>query len=219
MSSNPKFPLAVYGAGGLGREIASLINRINAQDPKWEVIGFFDDGKEKENKISHFGRCLGGINELNNWKSQLDVVLAFGNPKTLDFIYHKITNPLISFPNIIDPSFVCTDLDTFTIGQGNIIQIGTYLTTNVTIGDFNLLNGSVAVGHDTKIGDFNVFMPGCKISGESTIGNRNLFGAQSFVLQQTDIGEDVTISPLSALLTKPKNNSLYIGNPARRIKL
>ncbi|MDR1459358.1 MAG: serine acetyltransferase, partial [Bacteroidales bacterium] len=39
--------IAIYGAGGLGREIACLIRHINENEPTWNLIGFFDDGKAK----------------------------------------------------------------------------------------------------------------------------------------------------------------------------
>ena len=37
-------PLIVVGAGGFGREVASLICDINAIHPEWEFMGFLDDG-------------------------------------------------------------------------------------------------------------------------------------------------------------------------------
>ena len=38
--------IAIYGAGGMGRETACLIERINKASPKtiWNLIGFYDDG-------------------------------------------------------------------------------------------------------------------------------------------------------------------------------
>lgn len=38
--------IAIYGAGGFGREVACLIERINKarETPIWNFIGFFDDG-------------------------------------------------------------------------------------------------------------------------------------------------------------------------------
>ena len=35
--------IAIYGAGGFGKEVACLINRINANGGDWQLIGFFDD--------------------------------------------------------------------------------------------------------------------------------------------------------------------------------
>lgn len=74
------------------------------------------------------------------------------------------------------------------------------------------------MGHDVSMGDFNVLMPGARISGEVSIGDYNLIGADSFVKQQIRIGRHVTLSPLSALLTKPKDGNVYIGNFAKLFK-
>ena len=36
--------IAIYGAGGYGREIACLINnKINSEVKEWNLVGFFDD--------------------------------------------------------------------------------------------------------------------------------------------------------------------------------
>lgn len=211
--------IAIYGAGGFGREVASMIDLINRTQPNtWNLIGFFDDGEPKEKQVSHFGRILGNYEDLNAWPTDLRVVLCIGSPKTLKIVRGKITNPKVIFPNLIHPNFVITDAATFNIGEGNIIKANCSVTCDVTIGNFNVLNGFINIGHDVNVGDFNVFMPGCRISGEVTVKTLNLIGADSFIKQQLKIGEGVTLSPLSALLTKPKDNCLYIGNPAKKIE-
>lgn len=40
--------IAIYGAGGFGKEVACLLNRINEVNHQWNLIGFFDDIKRKE---------------------------------------------------------------------------------------------------------------------------------------------------------------------------
>lgn len=210
--------IAIYGAGGLGREVASVLEFLFPEDEPRRLVGFFDDGKQRGSAVAHFGTILGGINELNAWPKPLEIALCFGNGGTTQAVYDKIHNPNISFPNLISDTFKASDKETFKIGIGNIIHGGCGVTTNVTIGDFNLLNGSVVFGHDVHVGSFNTFMPGCRISGEVIIGNCCLFGTMSFVKQCLKIGNNVRLSPLSPLLTNPKDNSLYIGNPAKRFK-
>jgi hypothetical protein len=39
-------PIAIYGAGGFGLEVAMLIEQIKAVRPQWDITGFFDDGME-----------------------------------------------------------------------------------------------------------------------------------------------------------------------------
>lgn len=210
--------IAIYGGGGLGREVACLINLINSKTPIWNLIGFFDDGKYKGTEIDRYGRILGGIDEVNSWPEHLNIVLCMGSPKTMETVHRAITNQLITFPNIICPDFFISDKESFQIGMGNIIQGDCAVTTSVNIGNFNILNGGVIIGHDTAIGDYNVFMPGCRISGEVSIGFRNLFGSMSFVKQCLKIGNDITLSPLSPLLNRPKDGFTYIGNPAKIFK-
>lgn len=210
--------IAIYGAGGFGREVACMLNKINSNIPTWNIVGFFDDGKIKGERISHLGSVIGGLRELNEWDRPISVALCFGNPNTVKLIREKLTNPYIIFPNLIDPDFSIADKDTFSIGVGNIIKAHCSVTVDVSIGNFNMLNGYVSIGHDVKIGDYNTLMPGTRISGEVKIGNKNLLGADCFVKQQIKIGDNVTISPLSALLTKPKNGGTYIGNPAKIFK-
>lgn len=208
--------LAIYGAGGFGKEVFCLIQRINAQNPQWNVIGFFDDGKDKNTLISHFGKVIGGMEELNKWDSELSIVIAIGNPSTLKKIREKITNDRISFPNLIDPSVFFADHYSFKIGEGNIILRNCTFSCDVSVGDFNVMNGAVSLGHDVRLGSFNGIMPGTRISGGVNIGNENFFGVGSIVLQQIKIGNHVKVGAGAVIMTKPKDNNLYIGNPAKK---
>lgn len=205
--------IAIFGAGGFGKEVACLIrNKL----PQWKIIGFFDDGKLKGEQVLSFGPIYGGIQELNDWPTDLAIVIAIGNPKTVKILVNKITNPKICFPNIIHPNFEQLDPNTFTIGKGNIITSDCRVSCDVSVGDFNIFNGGVIVGHDAKIGSYNSFMPAVRISGEVNMGDCNFFGVASIVLQQVKIGDEVKLGAGSVLITKPKNGQLYMGNPAKK---
>ncbi len=211
--------IAIYGAGGFGKEIACMINRLNEIEPTWNLIGFFDDNEAlRGQSISHFALCLGGIEELNGYSQELAVVMAIGNPFVAKTIVEKIINPYIYFPNLISPSFVCADKDTFSMGKGNVIIGRSAATFNVTLGDFNVFNGEVVLGHDVRVGSFNFFMPTVRVSGEVKIGDCNFFGIGSIIIQQIKIGNNTRIAAGAVLMTKPKDGGLYIGNPAKLFK-
>lgn len=210
--------IAIYGAGGFGRELACLINLVNKKIPTWNIIGFFDDGVEKGSFVSHHGNVLGGMNELNAWEKDLDIAIAIGSPSSMRYVRERIVNKQVSFPNIIHPDFEIVDPETFKIGEGNIIQQRCISSCNVTIGNFNVLNGLIGLGHDDCIGDYNILMPSLHISGEVTIGNGNLIGAGTIIIQQIKIGDGVRIGAGSVLMTKPKDGCTYIGNPAKLFK-
>ena len=212
--------IAIYGAGGFGREVACLIHMINDSSPekRWNFIGFFDD-KQPVGTQNEYGTVLGGLEVLNEYKQVLDIAIAIGNPETVCKIVNRITNPNISFPNIIAPNTIFLDRNNVALGRGNIICSSCLLSCNVTIGDFNIFNGYIPVGHDTTIGNYNVFMPSVNISGGISIGNCNFFGVQSVVLQYMRIGNNVRVGANSVIMRNTKDGNLYIGNPAIKVKL
>lgn len=209
--------IAIYGAGGFGREVACLLRRINKQAPQWNLIGYFDDGKEPD-YITEYGKVLGGIEQLNSFSSSLSVVIAIGSPRIVEKIVNEITNPLIDFPNIFSPDTILLDKNNISFGKGNLICSGCLFSCNVNVGDFNTFNGFITIGHDATIGNFNSLMPAVRISGEVNIGHRNFFGVSSVILQQIQIGNDTVIGANSTILRKTKDGNTYVGNPASIVK-
>ena len=208
--------IAIYGAGGFGKEVACLIKRINQKGGEWNLIGFFDDTKPKGTAVSSYGLVLGGMEELSLVNEPLAVAIAINENKAVRRIRESITNDHITFPNLIDPSLFYVDENTVTMGEGNIIQNGCMISCDVTIGSFNLINDHVVVGHDNIIGDFNGLMPGAHLSGGITIGDNNLLGVASVVLQGMTIGNGVTLGANSVLMTAPRDNNTYLGVPAKK---
>ena len=181
--------------------------------PVWNLIGFFDDGIEK-NTHNEYGTILGGVDDLNRW-TPLSVVIGIGNPKTLKAVVGKINNPAISFPNIIAPNVYMMDVDSIKMGQGNVICPNSIISCNVKMGNFNILNVQTQIGHDSELGDYNIVMPSVNISGGVKIGNSNLFGVKSTILQYKQIEDEVTITPGSVMVRNGKKGRMYLGNPAK----
>lgn len=213
--------IAIYGAGGFGREIACLIRLINESlvEPKWNLIGFFDDNEALAGTTNEYGYVLGDMNSLNNWDKPIDIAIAVGNPQVVRKIAERINNPLVDFPNIIAPSVTWLDKSNARIGKGNIICSGCLISCNVTIGNFNLFNGFIPIGHDSSIGNYNVIMPSCNISGGVVIGDCNFMGVKSVVLQYLKIGNNIKLSTGSVLMRNAKDNYLYAGIPALKIDM
>lgn len=212
--------IVIYGAGGLGREVACLINAINDVNLQWNLVGFIDDGLSVGTQVSHYGKVLGGKNFLLSKNKPISVVISIGSPKVVKQIVEELSkNSFILFPNLVYPSLRFADRETFKIGVGNVIKHDCGFSCDIKIGNFNLLNGGVVFGHDVEIGDFNTFMPDVRISGEVKIGCGNFLGVGSIVLQQVIIDENVRLGAASVMIRKPKNGELYIGNPAKIVKL
>jgi sugar O-acyltransferase (sialic acid O-acetyltransferase NeuD family) len=215
-----KQKIAIYGAGGFGREVACMINAINENEfePKWDLIGYFDDGLPKgfSNK---YGSVLGGIEDLNRWDEPLNVVFSIATADILKSIIDQIANSNLVFPNLVAPNVLFLDKKTVKMGKGNLIFFGTRISCDVTIGDFNLMNGHVSLGHDASLGNFNVLGPMVRISGNTSVQDVNFFGVQSTVLQGLKIGSETKIGAGSIVMRNTKNGFLYMGNPAKKIVL
>lgn len=213
--------IAVFGAGGFGREVACLIQLINksGKEPKWHFVGFFDDNVELKGTKNEYGSILGGIPELNNWTTSLDIAIAIGSPVVIKKITENISNPLIDFPNVIAPSAAFLDRANVRIGMGNIICSGCLISCNVDIGNFNIFNGFIPIGHDTRIGNYNVIMPSCNISGGVQMGDGNFMGVKSVVLQYLKIGNNTKIGAGAIVMRNTKDNYLYMGVPATKMDI
>lgn len=209
--------IVIYGFGGFGREIASIIENINRDAPTWNIIGFIDDGiaAGTENK---YGKVLGNRDFLNDMKQTVGVVMAIASPVVLSRVIPFIDRPGIWFPNVVAPDVLFFDEDTFVQGRGNVLCHGCRISCDVKMGDFNLLNGMVSLGHDVCLGSFNVMQPETRISGEAAIGDRNFFGVRSLVLQGIKIGNETRIGTGSVVMRKTKDGMTYFGNPAKILR-
>lgn len=210
--------IAIYGFGGYGREIASIIKSINTVKPTWNILGFFDDDQSKLGLENEYGKVLGGIDFVNSYDKELSVVMAIASPNVLEKIITNINNPNLFFPNIIAPTVFFFDKETFNIGYGNVICHHCRVSTDVTMGNFNLINGCCSFGHDVKLGNYNMMQPETRVSGETTIGNKNFFGVRCTILQGLKIGNETRIGAGSFIIRKTKDGQTYFGNPAKMLK-
>lgn len=209
--------IAIFGAGGFGREVACLIHQINnyidGVEKQWNLVGYFADGATIGEK-NEYGSLLGGRKELNEWKTPLGLVIAIGNPKAVKSIAESIINPNVYFPNLVAPDVTFYDDENVCIGKGNIICSHCLISCNVTIGDFNIFNDYITVGHDAVIGNYNSLMPAVRVSGNVKMGDCNFCGVDSVILQGIKIGNDTKIGANSLIFQKTKDGQTYIGNPA-----
>ncbi len=206
--------IAIFGAGGFGREIACLIKKINKEKPTWNLVGFYDDNPQLLGTKNEYGDILGGIDALNQYNQELAVAIAIGNPSVVKKVVENITNKNVSFPNLVAPDVIIMDEENFSMGRGNIICSRCWISCNVHFVDFNILNVGTTIGHDVQMGNYNSLMPAVNISGEVTIGEENFFGVASAVLQRKKIGNNTIIGGNSLIIKNTKDGRTYMGNPA-----
>lgn len=204
--------IAIYGAGGFGKDVLFLLESINKVETIYDITGFYDDNYPKSTIISKYP-VLGNLDDLNNVSEPTEIVIAISKPQVIEKIVSKITNSLISYPNIYHPTTVA-DVENINIGTGNIFNVGCIIARDVTIGNFNSFNTRTALGHDVSVGNYNHFGPNVQISGGVLIENSNTFGLNSSVIQYKKIGSFNSIGACSLVIRNVANNKSLFGIPA-----
>src|SRR3990170_1851782 len=101
----PSKDIYIYGAGGLGREILSLVKSLH----EWKVVG--------------------GRQVIESSPGMMYLVLAIGDPVSKCNIIKTITNKSVVYPVLIHPSAILQDRGSIIIDAGSIITAGCVLTT------------------------------------------------------------------------------------------
>lgn len=183
--------IVIIGAGGFGREVQWLIERINKQKNIYNLIGYIDDGIVAGTEVNGY-KVLGGIDYLLNMKEDIAAVCAIGAAKTRKKVIERLLcKENIVFPNLIDSSVEMSQY--VEMGQGNIICAGCILTVNIKLEDFNIINLSCTIGHDVDIRSFVTVYPGVNISGCVCVGNATELGTGSKIIQGKTISENVIV--------------------------
>lgn len=210
----------IIGAGGFGREVAWLIERINEIDRKWNVQGYIDDDKEKWNKKEGDLPVLGGceylIEKSMSTRKKCYAVCAVGSSRIRKTIIEKLKNSNVFFATLIDPSVIVSrDVK---LGEGTIICAGTIITVNVSIGNHVIINLDSTLGHDDFVADYVTIFPSVNVSGMVSLGECVELGTGVQVIQGKKIVENVIVGAGSVVIRDIDYAGTYVGIPTKKIK-
>lgn len=177
----------IYGKGGHGKMIASLLDHIKVD------YEFFDDSDFRNTTGNDW---IIGIGDNSNRKKVAENLLS-NNPEFL----------------ILNLSLY-TGKDT-KLSSGTIVAPGAVIQNNVTIGNHCIINTSASVDHDCVIGDYCHIAPNSTLCGNVKIGSGTIIGAGSVVLPGIEIGENCVIGAGSVVNKNILSNSKAYGNPAK----
>ncbi|MCA6073409.1 acetyltransferase [Fulvivirga sedimenti] len=206
-------PLYIYGAGGLGKEVAALIFEINRVTPQWDLRGFFDDAWP-EKKVCYDLPVIGDLDALLNLQDKIALVVAIGNPVVKRDVILGMAARDIEFPTLIHPNVVRYDRERIHIGDGSVVGAGVTMTTDIKIGHHVLINLHTTIGHDCEIGDFSAIMPGVNLAGGVTVGKSVFIGSGANLVNAVNIGEEARIGAGAVVLRDVYAGKTVVGVPA-----
>ena len=210
--------LYIIGAGGFGREVAWLVERINKINTSWNLRGFIDDNISLHGTYGDGYQVMGGCDYFSYLRENAWVVCAVGSSKIRKEIIHKIREiPNVQFATLIDPTVQYSDY--IEIGEGTIICAGTIITVDVTIGKHVIINLDCTLGHDVVVEDYVTIYPSANISGNVAVGECTELGTGMQVIQGINIGQESVVGAGAVVIRDVPDKCTVVGNPAKVVKV
>lgn len=199
--------LAIYCAGGLGREVLEFARGIS----RWDEIIFVDDVTDatevRDARVLRFP-------DVANLGTDVEFIIASGEPAGRKALYEKIKAAGHHFTSLVSP--YASFLPGAQIGEG-CIAYDCSLSVDAVIGD-NVFIGSYAiVGHDSTFGSHGVLSTNCFIGGKTHIGECVYMAANSCAKDRITVGDKAIISMGAVLLRNVRPGAIMVGNPARHL--
>jgi sugar O-acyltransferase (sialic acid O-acetyltransferase NeuD family) len=207
--------IIIIGAGGVGREVSLIIEKINKLKATWNLIGFIDDNINSWNKIINGYQIIGGMDLLETLPLDTYVVIAIANYNLKKKIVNKINNKF-KFATIIDPKVYIHDY--MTIGEGTIIYEGAIITANIQVGNHVIISPKCGVGHDSIIKDYVSLLWNVNISGNDVIEEGVMMGSGSTIIQGKKIGKGSIIGAGAVVIDDIDSFTTAVGVPAKVVK-
>ena len=207
--------LYIIGAGGFGREVAWLVERINAVSPTWELKGFIDDNKALCGFMEG-GYPVLGDSEFLIQQGEVYAVCAVGTSAVRKRIVEKYQGSQVKFATLVDPSVLYSRR--VKIGEGTIICAGSIVTVDIEIGNHVIINLDCTIGHDSRIKDFVTLYPSVNVSGNVLLGECTELGTGMQIIQGKKVAPNTIIGAGSVVVRDIAESGTYVGCPAKRIK-
>lgn len=210
--------IIILGTSGNSIDILDTINEINCNNKKYNCIGFLDDNKKVIGKYFLGKPVLGNLSSYSEFK-ECYFVNGICSPYKFwmkRFIIEELNIPINRFETIIHPTASVSK--TAKLGNDTVIFQNVSITSNVRIGKHVMILPNSIISHDSIIGDYTTITGGVCISGNVKIGSSCYLGTNSCIKNNIIIEDNCLIGMGSVVLNNIKNNSVFVGNPAKFIR-
>jgi sugar O-acyltransferase (sialic acid O-acetyltransferase NeuD family) len=209
--------IAIYGAGGFGREVAWFFDDLNAQSKRYEVACFIDDDKSIQGAVLN-GIPVHNLEDASRLFPGATVVGGIGAPRVRQTLMENAASKGFVFETFIHPNVETSQWNH--IGRGTLLCAGNILTTNITIGEHVQINLECTIGHDVIMGDYTTLAPGVHVSGFVCFGKRVYVGTGAVIINGTQenpivIGDDAVIGAGACVIRSVPPGLTVGGVPAR----
>lgn len=209
--------LVLIGAGGLGRETVEAVRACNEINPRWNLLGFLDDGLAPDSSVGGV-RVLGPTSEISRIPDA-KVVLCTARPDrywSRKQLVASLSLPPSRYATIIHPA--ASIGSSVRVGAGCIVLAGSVATADVDIGPHVAIMPNCVLTHDDRIGPYVTFGAGVRLAGEVTVGEGAYMGSGCMVRENVSIGPWALVGMGSLILVDVPSTQVWAGSPARFLR-
>lgn len=179
-------PVVVYGAGGMGREVAETVLACTEAGGSLSLVGYIDD------RPGAVGTQISGIPVVGDgtWIADnmgVAAVLGIGHPRIRYEVVQKVLETGGRWETLIHPTVVLSR--SATVGEGAVIFAGCVVSSDAKIGAYSYMNYNAVVSHDVAVSDFACIMAQVALSGNVEVGEGAFVGVGASTRQQVKIGQ------------------------------
>lgn len=208
--------IVIFGSGNHAKVLFYEIFSLN----KYKIIGFIDDYESKNKIVLNYKKTnYFNLGELKNLKiKKVHAVIGVGDNYIRNKIFKEVNKSKIDIVWETIISKKSTINSNVEIGEGTVVLSGSLINVNTKIGSHCIVNNSSSVNHDNILNNFASVGPGVITGGNCEIGKYSHLGIGSTIIHNVKVGSNTVIGGHSFVLKDCNKNSLYFGNPAKKIK-
>lgn len=212
-----KMPVAIYGVGGFGREVAWLIEQCSEAGMDVEPACFIDDNAAYHGSVVNALPVL-SLEQASSRYSGAGIAGGVGNPGVRQKLIEKAISVGFRPVKLIHPRVERSRWIEY--GDGVLICAGNILTTNIVLKQHVQINLDCTIGHDVVMEDYVTLAPGVHISGCVHLGKRVYIGTGAVIINGTAdapivIGDDAVIGAGACVTKSVPPSTTVVGVPAK----
>ncbi len=207
--------IAIFGAGGLGREVLQAVRDQQRAGAQIECLGFLVDrefsGPAAVNGVPVHQDLAALAADASVW-----FVVAVGDSAMRAHVVARIEHLAgPRFATIVHPSSILGD--TVAVGSGSIILAATSVTTDVRVGQHVLINPHVSIAHDCVLEDYVSLAPAVTLAGGVHVEQGCEIGAAATVIPKQRVGRWSVVGAGAVVIKPVTANTTVVGSPAREV--
>lgn len=211
--------IVIVGAGGTSLHISQIIDDLNIEKKRYNIIGFLDDDAAKAGKTFCGYPVVGKVSAFSKFDKCQFIIAGFASDKDISRVsrvFHNMGFPLGRFETIIHPT--ATVSKHAIIGKGSVISAGVRIMPEAKIGNHVCILPNSYISHHVAIQDFANLANSVSTAGSTVIGTGCYLGANCSIIGGITIGDNSLIGMGAVVIKDVDPNSVMVGNPAKLLR-